>query len=203
MSVNDIYEVAVFQSLGGIQVVNVHHLRDVSGSGTAAALAADWAAQVIPGWKTGVSNNLSFQQVTARKINPNTGEFAATTLTGTGTNAQQSLPVVCAGVITWRTGAAGRRRRGRTFVCGLQDLAGQVAVLTSANQTVLGSMAGIIFARYVTNSGTSGYKLVVYSRKNAALAGQPSPPPAFLDVTSYTAQPDIATMGSRRAGRGN
>lgn len=200
---NAVYELTVYQMLAGIQVVNTLKLRDVDGFGHAPELAQDFATNIIPTWKNILSNHISFQSVVARSLMPNTGEMATVSLTGTGAAGVGCYPVVCAGVITWRSALAGRRYRGRMYLAGLVYTDGADAIFSAGNQNNMATLANAIKTRYVTNAAANKWQLGVWSRKNAALAGQPGVPDPFQPVTQFTVQPYIATMGSRRSGRGH
>lgn len=200
---NAVYEVTLNQRLGGVQVVNTLKMRDVDGAGTALLLANDFAANIIPTWRGIIGNAVTFQNVTVSALSPATGELATNTINLAGSVGAEVDPVVCAGVITWRTARAGRRYRGRIYIAGLQHSGDQLATYNVTNVGRMQTLAAAIILRYVTNAVATKWQAGVWSRKNASLVGTPGAIDPFQPMTTFTVQSYVATMGSRRFGRGN
>jgi len=203
----ELYRLTQVQSFNNLMtVINQFHLgRDGSG-GTPGALCNDWVNNVVTTWKNNVTQYAIWSQVYVQMILPYESGIYALPLTGGGTVPfGNPLPPNAAGIITWRTELAGRRRRGRTYVAGCQWNTNQTtnfATWNSGGIAALTNIANAIFTRYQLGGNPGGYYLVVWSRREWADLPAADWPQAAAYVNRYSVQPYVGTMGSRRAGRG-
>lgn len=188
----------------GVTIMNAFHFATDTTGNLASTLANDWALNAVPAWKAMVTNAMTFQTVAVQQTHPTESPVASVTLSGAGSVVSATFPFVCAGVVTWRTTLLGRAHRGRTYICGNEfQVPGTTngSVFQGTGITRMNTFANAILTRYTLGGNPSGYYLVVWSRKtynddptnwwNAATM-----------VNRYSVQPYVATMGSRRWGRG-
>jgi len=194
MAVNDVYSVVLRQRMHGQTILNVLHYREVvTGTGPAGLnLAQDIATVIIPLMKPLQSSDLVHESVVVQKIYPLPPSNPITNVTaaGPGTDIGNALPTSVALVITKRTNFAGRKYRGRVFVCGIpEDTEVQSAIApgkVAAFQALADSLA--------LNKGTSGwtYSPVIWHRSTKTND----------DVTSCLIRPNIRNQRRRQVGRG-
>lgn len=189
-----------------ITCMNTFYFARESTGGSALGLATDWAVNIVPTWKTNISATMTFIEVDAQLVLPAEDAVAAVGLSGAGSIASTMAPVVCAGIITWRSAYIGRRRRGRTYLAGLNYSAateyGTGYTWGSTAQTRIGNIASAILTRYTLGGNPNAFQLVCYSRADKAANPPSTWMNAIVPITRYSVQPYIATMGSRRSGRG-
>jgi hypothetical protein len=203
----ELFRLVQVQRYGDVLVcMNTFHMARETTGGTAAGLVSDWVTNIVPTWRANVGGAMMFREVYAQKIMPNQDAITSNPLALGGTLAPMVVPSVCAGVITWRSSFIGRRARGRTYVPGLcYSLAaewGTGFTWGTTNITRLTNIGNVILNRYTLGGNPNAFQLVVYSRKT-----QSENPPstwmnAVLPVSRFTVQNYIATMGTRRSGRG-
>lgn len=206
---DSVYKVIVYQQYRQlIAVQNTFHVRlNVAGALFGAnSVTSAFINNALPTWRAMVTPDILFQSVQAIQIHPPGGDSHTATIQQFGTNVPpgfwSTYAVVNAGVITWRTGTASRRGRGRTYICGLPMIAsdwdgirmgpGARSYLTNIANAIKNTWGG---------SPLNGFEFGVWSRK---IAGTQPPynPAAFQPITGFTIQSYIATMGSRRLGHG-
>jgi len=189
-----------------ITVMNTFHMAVESGAPTSAALVSDWITNVVPSWKANVCSPITWSEVYAQQILPTQDAITSNAVSGPGTTGTVPLPVVCAGLITWRSAFIGRRRRGRSYIVGLaygsSGEQGNYYTFSATNVTKMTNIGNAVLNRYTLGNNPSGFQLVVYSRTEQ-LANPPETwMNAVVPVTRFSVQPYIGTMGSRRSGRG-
>lgn len=204
---NECYQLVQSTSFGStIACLNVFHFGTESVGNSANSLVVDWRDNIVPTWKTAVSADIAFKEVYAQQFMPSESAVASVTLSGTGVSGAFPAPAVCAGVITWRTQFLGRRHRGRSYVAGLPYAYGGTSdgmKWMGNGVTFLGNIANAILTRYTLGGNPYGFQLMVWSKITYdQLVNTADWRQAATMVTRYTVQPYIATMGSRRFGRG-
>lgn len=177
----------------------------------ASDIANDFATNIVLGpWRANMNGAFMFNSVFAQSLYPDGSQAATVGLGGVlGTkaatfSAHENYPVVCAGITTWRTAFAGRRNRGRTYWAGL--VAGASAWdginLAPNARTSLDTIAAAIKTRYITGAGLhNGWKLVLRSTSRTGI-NPPIDLSGIVPIQDYSIPNYIATMGSRRGGRG-
>jgi hypothetical protein len=190
-----------------VRVQNVFHVRlNVAGAlFDASSVTATFVNNVLPTWRGNITSVITFTHVEAIQIHPSGGDSHSRDIQLTGTFSPPGIfsayPVVCAGVITWRTGTPTRSGRGRTYVAGLYLGSGYDGRFFGTTEiTNLTNIANALKNAFGGNP-LNGFEFGVWSRKRA---GQTPPfnPDAFQPITAFTIQQYIATMGSRRLGHG-
>jgi hypothetical protein len=202
----EVYRLVVVQKYGTlVTCMNAFHFGSTTVGGSANTLAVDFRDYILPTWKANVANSMTFNEVYAYQIAPFGGPVASALASGTGTVVEYGAPVVIAGVITWRTPGIGRSSRGRTFIAGMTLSSGTTSDGVNWNasgQARLGNIANAILTRYNLSGSPPAMNLVVYSRKWATGGTPGASLTAAYNVNRYTIPPYMATMGSRRGGRG-
>jgi hypothetical protein len=124
------------------------------------------------------------------------GSKAGTNPGAGGTNA----PGWLARVVSVRTAVGGRRARGRFYLGGLRQPDFDGPNLTSGQIALVQAYCDTLMSTFVTGSATSGYMLVVHSRKNldAGLTCVQS----SLGVVGFIVRSALGTQRSRRLGHG-
>ena len=120
---------------------------------------------------------------------------------GTRTGTFDSAASFVAGLVTLKTGLAGRTRQGRFFLGGLHDADYARNDVGAGYVTMLNAYCNALKAAYVTPGTSAAWRLVIHSRKLAAVPGtqcQDSSAP----VTTLTVSPYVTTMRSRKKGHG-
>jgi hypothetical protein len=206
VAVGDIYELAVnwTEATQGTQCINVFHFRQKAGFLSAINLIGEFQAGIQTQYRALVTSGLAISRYSCRSLIPYNTDFYETfpspTLAGTG--GTTPVPPVCAGIITWRTGQPGRRKRGRTYIAGIsqtQHTGGRLSA--SFITTWMNAFGNQALSLWAAGGSSATTEIGVWSRLNAG----PSPPfdPAgFQVITAFTAQPAMGSMGSRRFGRG-
>jgi len=207
MSYNDIYRMRVWGRLHGQAVCNVFHFKEVTvnPASTAVQLATDFNAQMSTTWRArGASTNgptVEFLEV--QRIVPYGDTPYLHTWTGT---AVGTAPGTCytgsiAEVVTWWTGQAGRRKRGRSYLCGAIGNDINAGQWTSTQTTRTQAWVTAFLARYAVFPLPTTWNVGVWSR---AIAG-PFPPyntDAFAPIQSATIRTVIRNQRRRQIGVG-
>lgn len=150
-------------SLFGHQCVNVFHMQSDVGwtesllDGLCSVLNTWWDSWIKPSQ----SANVEFVRSTARDVSTADGLIVINTdLAGTNaTQIEASHPGQVAAVITWRTGQAGRSKRGRSYIAGIPFNESTGDTLSEAWQSALLTAAGEL----ITACQDGDYPLVVAS----------------------------------------
>lgn len=204
---NEVFRLVQVQRFSALVVcMNTFHFGRESTGGSESSLVVDWRDNIVPTWKSQVTNAMTFDEVNAQRIMPTPSAVAGVALSGTGSVGMVQAPCPTAGVITWRTQLIGRNRRGRTYVPGLgYQIASQVGngvTWGTANIACLTAIGNAILTRYTLGGNPYGFQLIVWSRKIGFAGGGTDWRTGAAMVTRFTSQSYIATMGSRRGSRG-
>jgi hypothetical protein len=204
----DVYELVVewIDSAGTTKALNVFHFRQRGAPVlTAINLIAEFKANAQTQYRAMIASGFGIRRYAARSMIPYNTDFYETienpTLTGTG--GTTAVPAVCAGIITWRTGQPGRRKRGRSYLPGISinntDFAGRLAAVFIAN--TVNAFGNQVMTRWGPTGASTTTEIGVWSRLNAG-PDPPFDPAGFTPITAFTAQPALGSMGTRRFGRG-
>lgn len=143
------------------------------------------------------SNDLLLKDVMCYRIYPSLSRQYIQTYTDAGTINGDSIPSTAAVVAQIRTAEGGRRARGRFYVPGIGVSVCNDSRFTAGTFTYLANLV----ASFITPASAPRWRIGVLSR---VLAGSSIPvnPAGFKLATSLTFDPVIATMRTRRIGRG-
>lgn len=206
VAVGDVYELGVtwVESTQGTQCINVFHFRQTGAFLTAINLIGEFRTGIETQYRALAASGLAIAKYSCRSLIPHNTDFYETTLAPSlpGTSGTGPLPPSSAIVFTWRTGIPGRKYRGRNYIPGLnagQQQGGRVVSTFITNQ--MANFGNQMLTKWAPGVAGAVMEFGVWSR---LLAG-PDPPFAavgFTPVISFTPQPYVATMGTRRWGRG-
>lgn len=148
------------------------------------------------------------------------GWVAEGTLTGTLTGAQvtEAVPNQVAAVVSWKTGQAGRRKRGRSYIAGIDEanhsLSQWSVAMTAQQQTALNTHIGVYGASGSSLDWTQGIwsdrtatgKRLVYDTQTGkgtlTPTDTPAPQNAWTDITSAVVYRELKTQRRRALGTG-
>lgn len=194
MAVNDIYQLTVRGTLFSQTILNVLYYRESVSAGSTGQAALATAADSTLGaaWRTALSQDFTYNDVTAQKIFPLPVMYPTTVGTGTGIGsvASGAQPSEVAVVITKRTAFAGRKYRGRAFIAGatISQVTGDI--LTGPGVTAMGGIATAI-ASALTSGGYT-FTPIVYHK----------PTHSYDDVAGGTVHATLRAQRRRQPGRG-
>lgn len=150
----------VFSSPGLLApLVVTHGLKDVPGTGLAAAASAAWAAALVAGGRIlapgSYANSYTFERVDVTIGTPTGPVLGTTSVAVTGTAAFNPAPANCAILVRKTTARGGRRGRGRNFWPPMfvdEGNVGPSGTIAAAQVTALGILlASTIIALNATN----------------------------------------------------
>lgn len=224
MAIDDVYKVTLSATGQGSIYQNVFNLQcklalDPTNADFA-LFASDWRAVFQPnvtnqitytGWAANQQwgPNMTIDQNGCRRLNGK--QFAAAILGQAGQASGDMLPPQDAAVVTWLTGTAGRRKRGRTYQYGLLELYQADGLWTTTMVGNWTTALNTFLAKYHANSGTStAFRLGVWSERTASgcvpvtppnkghiNVDNPHPELAFTGITALTLR-DIVRVQRRR-----
>lgn len=196
MAVGDVFRLSVVGASvdGRTQIVNTFHYRQDDAlifSEPGPDLVQAWLDDVDSDYRALISNIFSFNFFRVQGITSPLYVYEQTTASRLGTLTGEALPLTCAAVITWRTGLAGRSRRGRTYVPPANESAQNGSILTTSYIALMDAFADSAKAIPLTIAH-SGYTMMVYS----SVLGQSNA------VTSHLSRNILGTQRRRRPGVG-
>lgn len=206
VAVGDVYELAVTwtESTQGTQCVNVFHFRQKAGFLSAINLIGEFTTGVETQYRAMITSGMAISKYSCRSLIPHNTDFYETfpSPTRPGTGGTIPCPPVAAAIITWRTGLPGRRKRGRTYLAGInvnQQTGGRLAATFITN--FMNVFADRCLSLWGPGGSSATTEMGVWSRLNAG-ENPPFSPAGFQVITAFTSQPAMGSMGTRRFGRG-
>jgi hypothetical protein len=208
MAINGIYRLSARweNNLTGDDIVNVWHFRqdeitilDTPGED----LVQAFVTECIPVYAALVAASYTLNLFSVRQVEGGEEIYEeAVSHPGTRGTAATQLPSTVACVLSWKTGLAGRRRRGRTYmpVTVEGDL--------DTGQFIAAYLDGVdAFALNMIDdmaTGTVGHAAWAFGIWSAPqTVPLPTPPTMFTQVTQGIARANPGTVRSRRAGSGS
>lgn len=207
--VSQVIRLAIIGSLNDNMTVNVlHYYRPDTTPITPAMLSAfitAWQADVQTPYLSGIAAQWTLRQLSARTVTEPSAqaELSLASIPGGVTGSEATANQV-AGIISWRTGYAGRRYRGRTFMPAVPEdrlNAGRLSTdlltlryLNFANAAMAVTVDAVV------------HTLCILSDPSGHLPGSPSGgqlPAEAIDVTSYVIRDIPGTIRRRRIGVGS
>lgn len=203
MAQNDIVKITIVGSLHGQETNNVLHFRFTSGISTFQGLIDAILDCIRTALLPGLSNEWRLIEVRGKQLFPiGTDEVITPALPGdVGGLSVEALPSYCAGLISIKTGLAGRRNRGRFFLAGIPENGHTASRLTSGELAALVAYATCLAGKFISATSTHPYFLGVLSRKNIASGmniGQ-----AFKEATVLQTTNVLGTQRRRKVGVGS
>ena len=204
---NEVFRLVVVQRLGNtITIMNAFHFGREGTGGSANTLVTDFRDNILTTWRAQVVGGHVFTEIYAYQTQPVMGDIASVSPNLAGTNGSSTaIPSVAAGIVTWRTQLPGRRHRGRSYFASLPWGITWNATgghWTAAGLTILNTLGSAILNRYTQGANPGGFVLCVWSRKGYEDNPSGDWRANAVQVTRYTSQPYLGSMGTRRGNRG-
>lgn len=200
----DIYELVISlqETQNNTFTLQVFHFRALTSGLTATSLIADWRANIETTHRVCVCTGVNIVRYVAFNLIPFQTDWAEQRVSLPGTGASTLAPPLVAWVTTWRTALPGRRYRGRTYWGGMSSTGFLGGRLNSNGLTgAFFNLPNAILTRYGATGVSTDTRIGVWSRVNGGQS-PPHSPAGFTQITSFTVQLNIASMGTRRIGRG-
>lgn len=202
MAIDDIYKLSIVGEYGlGQEFVNTFHYKQLADPADppAEALAIAFRDACIPTYLDLLLDSSEVIQLEVRQV---TGGLAAFDLAiaefGTNSGVDQ-LPPQVSPLVSWRTGLAGRRNRGRTYLPAPPENVQDAGALTSGFVSSITTWANTTLLLTIEDVET--WQHVVY--------GAPCPsctPPRsenIVNITSFLVRNDLRTQRRRVVGVGS
>lgn len=189
--------VEAFANNGTDGFVNVFVYEPDANETTAASqaegLAAVWISEVLPEYRALCTDDIIFQNVRVRCLEDPFQFYDEINLNLAGTIVATPTAFQVAAVGTWRTGALGRRFRGRTFFFPTSQIAtGADGAWGSSTISAYSALMDDMILIGDSGLSSANYGLQVWSRAGGL----------FTPVLSGSISPAPGTLRSRRLGRG-
>lgn len=210
MAVNETYELAIVGTYHGQQIITTHHFREIAPVAgppdPEQQLLDDWQTTLQTAWRNIVFTTYTLVTLKVQKVCGTAplpiGVEEGVGLAGTrGIAGINELPAWMALVVNERTAVRGRSYRGRYFVPCVadEDITGDNFVTTAGQMYALvGTYNDGLMTRYGPSGTSANWRLVVHSRKLAAVIGTQCQQSSTL-VTQLVRTLAPATMKSRKA----
>lgn len=201
MATGDVYHIALAGTYNGEPINMTFGLVEGTGGGgpdplADAAAAVDAALGGTTVALPGLSSGLVVNQVIVHDVQPGTAPREVVNVgPHPGATAGDSLPGICAAVISWRTALRGPMNRGRIYVPGIVTSDAELGYLNSDGVDDVSAFASLLFDPFVTD-GTA-YQLNVLSYVPAS---SPRALRAAVPVISFSIDNEIKSQRRRGAG---
>jgi len=151
------------------------------------AVLADWWAN---SYRHACKSVIVGESITATKLDPVTPIQDTLNINAPGDyGGGSALPADVSAAVSWRTGLAGRKNRGRFYDFGVpSDAANTNDTMTGAYLTILTGVGSYL----LTHLATAGLKAVIFHRSTDT----------FTNIAGLVAEQLIDSMRNRLAGRG-
>ena len=192
-----------FDSLVSGQICqNVLHFRGRTGAESAASVAAELNTNWWPLMGPLISNLVLFKQITVQQLTPVVFDLVVQGNTSGTANGQVSAGVrnnQVAGILTLRTGVAGKTHRGRMYLAGFPFTSDE-QTMSSAGVAACNTFATAALARYGTGGSSAICEWGIYSR---LLGGSgPFTVAGYQPITRIDPQAILGAQRRRRLGVG-
>lgn len=200
MAEGDIYRLSTLSDYisGGDDAVNVFHFRQESPAifaSPAEDLAEAFIATVVPAYVNCMTAGYVLHRIAIKQVTGGAQEYEqAVTEPGTAGVVGSMLPTTVSGLLSWRTGLAGRSNRGRTYLPPTNEEQLSSGLWTGSYMT---AMEG--FAEDALALGTAVFTL----HANWTIGVWSVVLSAFVPYTHAIARQIPATIRRRRIGQGS
>jgi hypothetical protein len=208
MAIGDIYRLSARweNNLTQDDIVNVWHFRqdqvtifDTAGED----LVGAFIEECVPVYAALVAASYTLNLFSVRQVEGGEEIYEeAVSIPGTRGTAATQLPSTVACVLSWKTGLAGRRRRGRTYMPVTVEGDIDTGQFITAYLDGVDAFALNMIDDMQNNSLThANWAFGIWSAPQTIPL--PTPPTLFTDVTQGIARSNPGTIRSRRAGSGS
>lgn len=174
--------------------INTFHVSKAGGGVLSAAdlpnianVFADWW---LNSYRLGIPLQVVGQDITVTKLDPSDPLQYVAYIAAAGGGGSSPLPADATAAISWRTGLAGRKYRGRFYDFSLPN-----ATVNTNDTLISGTIAGLtaVGQYLLTHLLTAGFKAVVFHRSDNTAT----------DIVSVIVDQLVDSMRNRLAGRGD
>lgn len=196
-----ILKVVIEGVLDAQRCLMVFHFRDDVGGFTEQQVEDEMNNNLLSRIAEHTSQDVLFTMISVQELWPEAKDPYQEVKAFNGQVAEAALPTVLAGVVSMRTGLAGRSNRGRKYFYGIPQSEVADSQLSQDYLLLVANKWAALHDRYKPGSALAPYTWGVLHKK---LGGQPVPIGAnsFTAANSVVARPYVATMRSRRPGHG-
>jgi hypothetical protein len=201
MATGDVFHIALAGTYNSEPIQMTFGLVEGTGGGgpdplADAAAAVDAALGGTTAALAGLSTGLAINQIIVHDVQPGTAPREIVNVgPHPGAASGDSLPGICAAVISWRTALRGPMNRGRIYVPGILTSDAEIGYLNSDGLDSVSGFASLLFDVFVTD-GTA-YQLNVLSYVPGS---HPRTLRAAVPVLSFSVDNEIKSQRRRGAG---
>lgn len=207
MATGDVYRLAIRSTYTGTDdIVNVFHFRQTADDGAqpnkALACINAFGVTALTDYLNCIPNSISLSLYSCRGVLGSIEE-AELSVTVNGTSgAGDVLPLQSAPIISWRTGASGRRRRGRTYMPPILEGQQTGGLMALGIITALEDFAAVVLTIATSDPTPDEFELVVFSPENLS-AVPPRAGDLITPITAYIVRDVVGSQRRRRQGTGS
>jgi hypothetical protein len=200
MPVNDLYRAVFTYNYQGVTCNNVLYFRSKQANLTAQILATNIQINFRTSWRGASTPASTLVNIQTLKVSDTSGEngfynYAAGTV---GTLTGEGVPRILAAVLSLRTAAFGRRKRGRLYHTGFPLSMLSNGVISASGRTTLEGSWGSFFNLYKSGGNDGNWEVGVYSK---ATGGHQIPftLPGFQAYTHWSINTEVGTERGRKS----
>lgn len=210
-----LYRLKLIGELHGQETETTFHFKTKESSIVTTYLAEmqatlnDFEISVLPKILAWASDDFHVKSILAVTLIPRPGWLIEKRLAGgEGFQGGDSLPAFCAGLLSLRTGFAGRSGHGRLFLPGVPEDLQSESRLEGVSLGQLSDIGNTLVNRYGVSGSFASTQLGVFSRKLGASPSTVEPGTidyninGFMTLREVVARPEIATVRKRKLGHG-
>jgi hypothetical protein len=210
MAIDHVYRLSTRGRLRGSRVQFGVHFHQPTSTGSPSELAADWLAHIFTLVTPATSAEVNWENIVVSDVTtdlPGDEQYElAIPQPSPGTVSGDCLPGQNSMLISFKTGAKGRRTRGRIFVPGVSEANTANGILTGAQLTALQALGQGIVDRYGPGGTQPNYRVVIHSPPTPPFKPKPAPPVhtdvLITPVRTATADEVVRTQRRRAIGVG-
>jgi len=205
MAAGDVFKVTITSTGQGSIYQNTYHVQTLTAAVPTTANFATFVSDAIAIARTYQASSINYTQweaiqqwgagmtIVSGECRREGGLAYGGALSGLpGVSISEPLPPQCACVVTWLTGQAGRRRRGRTYYGAQVETTQNDGLWLSTHITDMTTKVTAFLAIYKATGGTSAVFNVGVWSERIATGCVPAPPPAKGHVQVDLPNPDQA-----------
>lgn len=163
---------------------------------------------ILPAYKNFLTSAWHGNHMLTMNLTTNPKVMIDEVIAVSGDQDATALPSFCAGLLSLRTGFAGRTRSGRLYLPGIASGDSDASLLTGGAFGLLQTFGNTLISTFGPSGSSTYGRLGVFSRK-LGVTRVVGPPPSltystagWTQITQAIARPEVASMRKRKLGRG-
>lgn len=163
---------------------------------------------ILPAYKSFLSSAWHGNHMLTMNLTTSPRTMIDEVIAVSGDQDAAALPSFCAGLLSLRTGFAGRSRSGRLYLPGIAADHSELSKLTGGAFGLLQAFGNALISTFGPSGSVTYGRLGVFSRKLGVTRNIGPPPSLTYSIAGWTqatqaiARPDIATQRKRKLGIG-